>query len=103
MIKKPVYLISLLFIILISFKYEFSVCFAEANTLEQLKPNSVDKVADMKDVLAVLNLVYGGSQTMSEESNFPLQQKLVLCSLILILNKGKNKDVTVAKVIDFFN
>lgn len=52
----------------------------------------------MKDVLAVLNLVYGGTQTMTEEYSFPLQQKLVLCSLILILNKGKNKDVTVAKV-----
>ena len=73
--------------------------FSEANTAGELKANPIDKTADMKDVLAVLNLVYGGTQTLTEEYSFPLQQKLVLCSLILILNKGKNKEVTVAKVI----
>lgn len=33
-----------------------------------------------------------------EQSTFPLQQKLLLCSLLLILNKGRNKDVTVGRV-----
>lgn len=54
---------------------------------------------DLKEVITVLNGIYGGSQNIEkEESTFPLQQKLLLCSLLLILNKGRNKDVTVGKV-----
>ncbi|XP_014204118.1 cell division control protein 6 homolog [Copidosoma floridanum] len=71
-----------------------------------LKPtNGVDlacseqKQVDFKEIRSVLNGVYGGSQNVdSEESNFPLQQKLVICSLMLILNKGKNKDVNLGRL-----
>lgn len=58
-----------------------------------------EKRVDLKEVITVLNGVYGGSQNIEkEESTFPLQQKLLLCSLLLILNKGRNKDVTVGRV-----
>lgn len=60
---------------------------------------TVDQQVDLKDVITVLNGVYGGSQNIEkEESTFPLQQKLLLCSLLLILNKGRNKDITVGRV-----
>lgn len=61
--------------------------------------STVDHPVDLKEVIAVLNDVYGGSQNIEkEESTFPLQQKLLLCSFLLILNKGRNKDVTVGRV-----
>lgn len=60
---------------------------------------TIDQQVDLKDVITVLNGVYGGSQNIEkEESTFPLQQKLLLCSLLLILNKGRNKDITVGRV-----
>lgn len=60
---------------------------------------TIDQPVDLKDVITVLNGVYGGSQNIEkEESTFPLQQKLLLCSLLLILNKGRNKDITVGRV-----
>lgn len=60
---------------------------------------AADRPVDLKEVVKVLNGVYGGSQNIEkDESSFPLQQKILLCSLMLILNKGKNKDVTVSKV-----
>lgn len=58
-----------------------------------------EKPVDLKEVVSVLNGVYGGSQNIEpDEDAFPLQQKLLLCSLMLILNKGRNKDVTVSRV-----
>lgn len=59
-----------------------------------------EKPVDLREVVKVLNGVYGASQNIEkEESTFPLQQQLLLCSLMLILNKGRNKDITINKVI----
>ncbi|CAG5101744.1 Similar to CDC6: Cell division control protein 6 homolog (Homo sapiens) [Cotesia congregata] len=69
------------------------------------KQNVEEKPVDLKDVIAVLNGVYGGSQNIQqedEEDTFPLQQKLLLCSLMLILNKGRNKDVTISKLHEVY-
>lgn len=74
----------------------------DANALDALKANPIDKAADMKDVLDVLNTVFGGAQTMSQDYIFPVQQKIVLCSLLLILNKNSNKDVTVARLHEVY-
>ncbi|XP_011298004.1 cell division control protein 6 homolog [Fopius arisanus] len=64
---------------------------------------AVEKPVDLKEVVTVLNGVYGGSQNIEkEEDTFPLQQKLLLCSLMLILNKGRNKDVTVGKLHEVY-
>ena len=72
----------------------------ETNCASPKKQASVDESSvDLKEVVKVLNGVYGVSQNIDkEESTFPLQQKLLLCSLMLILNKGRNKDVTISKV-----
>ncbi|XP_008544810.1 cell division control protein 6 homolog [Microplitis demolitor] len=69
------------------------------------KKQTIDeKPVDLKDVISVLNGVYGGSQNIAqyEEDTFPLQQKLLLCSLMLILNKGRNKDVTISKLHEVY-
>ncbi|KZC06886.1 PREDICTED: cell division control protein 6 homolog [Dufourea novaeangliae] len=76
----------------------------EINTGSPKKQQFVaEKPVDLKEVITVLNGVYGGSQNIEkEESTFPLQQKLLLCSLLLILNKGRNKDVTVGKLHEVY-
>lgn len=69
--------------------------------MESLKKQteSTEMLIDLKEVISVLNGVYGGTQNLEKEQDtFPLQQKLLLCSLLLILNKGKNKDVTIGRV-----
>lgn len=62
------------------------------------------KTVEMKEVLAVLNKVYSTSQNLVEETEeaFPLQQKILICSLLLILKKAKNKDVTVGKLHEVY-
>ena len=58
-----------------------------------------EKPVDFKEVRSVLNGVYGGSQNVdTEESTFPMQQKIILCSLMLVLNNGRNKDVNLGRV-----
>ncbi|XP_035913482.1 cell division control protein 6 homolog [Anopheles stephensi] len=61
-------------------------------------------VVSMGQVMAVLKQVYGASQTLSNdlEEGFPLQQKLLICSLMLLLRHGKNKDITVGKLHDVY-
>lgn len=74
--------------------------FTDVNTDSSKKKIEVaEKQVDLKEVVTVLNGVYGGTQNLSKEQDtFPIQQKLLLCSLLLVLNKGKNKDVTVGSV-----
>ncbi|XP_050074603.1 cell division control protein 6 homolog [Anopheles maculipalpis] len=61
-------------------------------------------VVSMGQVMTVLKQVYGASQTLSNdlEEGFPLQQKLLICSLMLLLKHGKNKDITVGKLHDVY-
>ncbi|XP_073842248.1 cell division cycle 6 [Musca autumnalis] len=65
---------------------------------EVLKPVQVTQVA------AVLNKVYGASQNLQEdiEESFPLQQKLMLCSLMLMLRNEKNKDITMGRLHEVY-
>lgn len=51
------------------------------------------------DVMSVVKLMYGSARNLrTEESAFPLHQKLLLSTLLLILTKGKNKNVSIGKV-----
>ncbi|CAL1678485.1 unnamed protein product [Lasius platythorax] len=73
--------------------------------IESLKHETeiTEKPVDLKEVVTILNGVYGGTQNIDQEQDsFPLQQKLLLCSLLLILNKGRNKDVTVGKLHEVY-
>ncbi|KAK2580921.1 hypothetical protein KPH14_005990 [Odynerus spinipes] len=76
----------------------------ELNTGSPKKESLVnEKPVDLKDVVTVLSGVYGGAQNIDKEENtLPLQQKLLLCSFILILNKGRNKDVTIGRLHEVY-
>lgn len=57
----------------------------------------VEKV-EIKQVMNVLNQVYGASQQLDEDDTFPLQQKILICTILLILKHDKNKDITVGRL-----
>lgn len=65
---------------------------------DMLKPVQVSQVA------AVLNKVYGASQNLEEdiEAAFPLQQKIMLCSLVLMLRNERNKDISVGRLHEVY-
>lgn len=77
--------------------------FSENNSVDSMLKDSTVTV-EIKQVLEVLNDVYGGSRKMESEVNegFPMQQKLILCSLMLMLTKGKNKDIVMGKLHDVY-
>ncbi|XP_055686006.1 cell division control protein 6 homolog [Lutzomyia longipalpis] len=57
-----------------------------------------------KQVLDVMNSVYGTSQTLNEDLDdvFPLQQKILICSILLILKKDKNRDITLGRLHEVY-
>ncbi|TDG53020.1 hypothetical protein AWZ03_000563 [Drosophila navojoa] len=69
-----------------------------AQVEDTLKPVQVSQVA------AVLNKVYGASQNLEEdiEAAFPLQQKLMLCSLVLMLRNERNKDISMGRLHEVY-
>ncbi|XP_028132368.1 cell division control protein 6 homolog [Diabrotica virgifera virgifera] len=76
-------------------------------SVENLANQLVDeetKTVDLKQVLTVLNSVYGTSQNLDDntEDSFPLQQKIIICSLLLMLKKNKSKDVTIGKLHEVY-
>lgn len=72
----------------------------EENNQNSDKPKTVE----LKQVVDVLNSVYGTSQNLNDDvdDSFPLQQKLILCSLILMLKKGKKRDILVGKLFEVY-
>lgn len=60
--------------------------------------NPEDKIK-LQDVLAVLNATYGShSKTFDDEStHIPLQQKIIVGTLLVILKNDKNKDITIGR------
>ena len=46
----------------------------------------------------VLSDVYGSGAAAQQQETIPLQQKLAVCSLLLLLKQGKMKEVPAGKV-----
>lgn len=71
---------------------------------EKHKKEESDKKVDLKHVMGVLNSVYGTSNNLNEDNDdsFPLQQKIIVCTLLLILKKARNKDITVGKLHEVY-
>ncbi|KAL1498354.1 hypothetical protein ABEB36_009167 [Hypothenemus hampei] len=63
------------------------------------------KKVNLKEVVTVLNNIYGTAQNLNEdnEDSFPLQQKIIICSLLLTLKKAKNKDITIGKLHEIYS
>ncbi|CAK1549795.1 unnamed protein product [Leptosia nina] len=77
--------------------------FADNKSLDNIMQDSTVTV-ELKQVLAVLNEVYGGSRQIDTdvEEGMPMQQKLILCSLLLMLTRGKNKEIVMGKLHDVY-
>ena len=77
--------------------------FSDNQSIDNMMKDSSVTV-ELKQVLEVLNDVYGGSKKIESdaEDGFPLQQKLVLCSIMLMLTKGKVKEIVMGKLHDVY-
>ncbi|CAG4968212.1 unnamed protein product [Colias eurytheme] len=77
--------------------------FAEHKSVDTIMNDSTVTV-ELKQVLEVLNDVYGGSRKIDTdvEEGMPMQQKLILCSLLLMLTKGRNKEIVMGKLHDVY-
>lgn len=67
--------------------------------LEKMVPVQINQVT------TVLNNVYGASQYLQndiDEDSFPLQQKIILCTLMLILRNDCNKSITNGRLFDVY-
>ncbi|XP_017136618.1 cell division control protein 6 homolog [Drosophila miranda] len=76
-----------------------------ADGQEKAEPRpDIMKPVQVTQVAAVLNKVYGASQNLEEdiEAAFPLQQKLMLCSLVLMLRNERNKDISMGRLHEVY-
>lgn len=73
--------------------------FEQLGVAELDAPPKQEKV-EMKQVLNVLNSVYSTAGTLNDDGidAFPLQQKILVCALLLILKSAKNKDITISRL-----
>lgn len=76
------------------------------NVLQSKDDNQQEqkKTVELKQVVNVLNNVYGISQNLQEEVDecIPLQQKVLLCSLVLMLKKGRKGDILIGKLHEVY-
>ncbi|XP_046676138.1 cell division control protein 6 homolog [Homalodisca vitripennis] len=73
--------------------------------LQPLTDNgSTRQTVALQEVLSVVNDVYNTAQSLdsSQAESFPLQQKLLICSLLLIRQTSKAKDITIGKLHDVY-
>lgn len=80
----------------------------DINKLESLA-NDEDSIGSCRPVqvtqiVSVLSNVYGASQTLNDDidDGFPLQQKILICTLLMMLKNEKNKDVTMGRLHDVY-
>lgn len=73
-------------------------------SLENVTKNE-RKSVEIKHIADALSAVYSTSQHLNEEADdsLPLQQKIIVCVLLLVLKKARNKDVmTVGKLHEVY-
>lgn len=70
--------------------------------VENKQEITAPKAVELKQVVNVLNNVYGQNLQDDVDDSFPLQQKLLICSLILMLKKGKKRDIIVGKLHEVY-
>lgn len=62
------------------------------------KVPSITKKIGVMQISSVLSEVYGSSTVTTGQEGIPLQQKLVVCTLLLLVKDGKIKEVSMGKV-----
>lgn len=77
--------------------------FSENRSIDDMMKDSSVTV-ELKQVLEVLNDVYGSSRKIDNDvdEGLPMQQKLILCSLMLMLSKGRNKEIIMGKLHEVY-
>jgi cell division control protein 6 len=67
------------------------------------EPKQEQKI-QMKEVVSVLNTVYGNAQMFGDDNDdsFPVQQKILICTLLLMIKHDKNKNITVGRLHDTY-
>lgn len=80
-----------------------------AQSLSELGINEIDKVEriEVKQVLNVLNDAYSTANKWDDQSGdsgnaIPLQEKILVCTLLLLLKQAKNKDITVGRLREVY-
>jgi len=71
------------------------------------KPQIQLGTVDLKEIMKVINQVYGSQLTASlgggaSNNSLPLQQKLLMASLLLMVKKGKTKEVSLGKLMETY-
>ncbi|XP_062615995.1 cell division control protein 6 homolog isoform X2 [Saccostrea cucullata] len=66
------------------------------------KVNPPIKKIGVMQISKVLSEVYGSSSTSNSQESIPLQQKLIVCTLLLMVKQGKLKEVTMGKLHDTY-
>lgn len=58
----------------------------------------------LREVVSVLNEVYGNTQKLGEDDNndFPIQQKILICSILLIMKHETKKPITAGRLNEVF-
>ncbi|XP_077997375.1 cell division control protein 6 homolog [Glandiceps talaboti] len=65
----------------------------------------IPKKVSLVHISNVVSEVYGSrmmSSSKNQEQSFPVQQKLIICTLLLMLKQGKAKEITVGKLHDTY-
>lgn len=68
-------------------------------------PNKNDpplKKIGVMQISKVISEVYGSSSAANSQESIPLQQKLIVCTLLLVVKQGKLKEVTMGKLHDTY-
>ncbi|GAB6020224.1 AAA ATPase [Chamberlinius hualienensis] len=64
------------------------------------------KIVELPTVVSILNDVYGNSlanREQSDENSLPLQQRILLCTLLLLIKHTKTKEITLGKFSDVYS
>lgn len=75
-------------------------------SLSDLGINEIEKTEkiEVKQVLNVLNDAYSTATKWDDENGdaIPLQEKILVCTLLLLLKQAKNKDITVGRLREVY-
>lgn len=75
-------------------------------SLSDLGINEIDKTEkiELKQVLNVLNDAYSTAHKWDDDNGdaIPLQEKILVCTLLLLLKQAKNKDITVGRLREVY-
>ncbi|XP_014031792.2 cell division control protein 6 homolog [Salmo salar] len=74
----------------------------ESDDRKKAAETSASRVS-VPQVARVLSDVYGDRMSSSQGESFPLQQKLLLCCLLLLTRNGKNKEIPLGKLHEVYS